>query len=61
MKPSLPPPDPHESLGMAPGEERPMPAPTAVYAAGPPGPETQRLSKQILDLRPGALIVVVRD
>jgi len=46
---------------MAPDEECRMPAPTAVYAAGPPGPVTQQLSKQILDLRPGALIVVVSD
>jgi len=46
---------------MTPDEERPMPAPTAVYAAGPPSAQTQGLSKQILDLRPGALIVVFRD
>ena len=38
-----------------------MPAPAAVFAMGPPSPEVDRISSKILDLRPGALIVVARD
>lgn len=58
MNPKLPPPDPFETLGMAPPENFRMDAPTAVYVAGPPSPQAKRVSEVILDLRPGALIVV---
>ena len=40
-----------------PGDTR-MLGPTAVYVGNSPTPEVQRVSKRILDLRPGALIVV---
>jgi hypothetical protein len=58
MTPKLPPPDPYESLGMAPSGERPMSAPAAVFVKGPPSPEVDRISDAILNLRPGALIVL---
>ena len=61
MKPKLPPPDPHESLGMAPVAGQRMTAPAAVFVKGPPSPEVDRVADAILDLRPGALIVVARD
>ena len=61
VKPRLPPPDPNESLGMAPAAELDMLGPTAVFPLGSPGRETERLAKQILDLRPGALIVVAQS
>jgi hypothetical protein len=54
----LPPPDPFETLGMAPPGDVRMLAPTAVYVGSPPTAEIERLSKLFLDLRPGALIVV---
>jgi hypothetical protein len=38
-----------------------MAAPAAVFAMGPPSPEVDRLAEAILDLRPGALIVVAQD
>ena len=38
-----------------------MAAPAAVFAMGPPSPEADRLAEAILDLRPGALIVVAQD
>jgi hypothetical protein len=58
MNPKLPPPDPFESLGMAPPDEYRMKAPAAFYVIGPPTPAAKRLSTKFLDLRPGALIVV---
>jgi hypothetical protein len=58
MSSKLPPPDPFESLGWAPSENWPMHAPAAVYLRGAPTPEGKRISNAILDLRPGALIVV---
>jgi hypothetical protein len=58
MNSKLPPPDPFESLGMAPPDAFLMEAPAAVYIGGPPTPEAKRVSNVILDLRPGALIVV---
>jgi hypothetical protein len=58
MSAKLPPPDPFETLGMAPPHEFEMHAPAAVYVGGPPTPEAKRVSSVILDLRPGALIVV---
>jgi hypothetical protein len=54
----LPPPDPFETLGMAPQHDLQMDAPAAVYLGAGPTPEIKRLSSLILDLRPGALIVV---
>jgi hypothetical protein len=38
-----------------------MKAPTAVFVMGRPSEETDRFSDAILDLRPGALIVVAAD
>ncbi len=58
MRSPLPPPDPFESLGWAPSADFPIDAPTAVYVGGAPTPEGKRISNLILDLRPGALIVV---
>ena len=54
----LPPPDPFETLGMAPQHELQMDAPAAVYLGASPTPEVKRFSTLILDLRPGALIVL---
>jgi hypothetical protein len=56
----LPPPDPHESSG-APAAGFAVPAPMAVYLSGPPSPRTERVSDAILDLRPGALIVLASE
>jgi hypothetical protein len=58
MNHRLPPPDPHESLGMEPADDIPVAAPTAVFVMGKPCPQTDRLSDALLDLRPGVLIVV---
>jgi hypothetical protein len=55
---NLPPPDPFESLGMEPAGDTRMLGPTAVYIGNPPTPEIERISKRMLDLRPGALIVL---
>ena len=57
MKPELPPPDPHESLGLAPGPGAAVAEPTAIYMRGRPSVEHDRVSDSILDLRPGLLIV----
>jgi hypothetical protein len=46
---------------MAPSGDNPMTSPAAVFVMGPPSPEVDRISSKILDLRPGALIVVARD
>jgi hypothetical protein len=56
--PKLPPPDPNESLGMQPGGDAPLRAPTAVFVMGPPSTQADRVSDAVLDLRPGLLIVV---
>jgi hypothetical protein len=58
MSSKLPPPDPFESLGWAPTDNRRMDAPAAVYVGGPPTPESKRISSVFLSLRPGALIVL---
>jgi hypothetical protein len=58
MHADLPPPDPFESLHSPTGGAR-LPAPVAVFVAGTPSPEVERLSEAILEARPGALIVVV--
>jgi hypothetical protein len=54
----LPPPDPFESLGMAPPDDYRMEAPAAFYVGGAPTPAAKRVAKAFLDDRPGALIVV---
>ena len=60
MAPKLPPPDPHESIELAPTGGGRVPAPTAVFMMGPASPESDRAADGILDLRPGVLIVVAR-
>lgn len=59
MGSQLPPPDPFETFGWSPPENFRMHAPAAVYVCGPPSPEAKRIADVILDLRPGALIVVL--
>jgi hypothetical protein len=61
VEPKLPPPDPHESLGLTPERDIAISGPTVVYAAGPPSDQVDRLADAILDFRPGALVVLVRD
>jgi hypothetical protein len=61
MAPRLPPPDPAESLGMAPDAGVELAAPVAVFVNGPPSPEVDRVSDAILNMRPGALIVLATD
>ena len=61
MSPQLPPPDPYESLGMSPEGENPLPGPAAVFVNGQPSAEVDRLSNALLELRPGALIVLAKD
>jgi hypothetical protein len=58
MNAKLPPPDPFESLGMAPPDDYRLESPVAYYVAGPPTPVAKRVSDVILTVRPGALIVV---
>jgi hypothetical protein len=54
----LPPPDPHESLGILPADGFSVSLPTVVFAAGSPSRLDDRLADDVLDLRPGLLIVV---
>jgi hypothetical protein len=61
VAPQLPPPDPHESLGLSPEGELSMSGPTAVFIGGPPTPEVDRLADAFLGIRPGVLIVLARD
>jgi hypothetical protein len=61
MNPQLPPPDPHESFATGPAEGICMPGPAAIFMAGPPSPEADRLSDVILDFRPGALFIVAHS
>jgi len=56
----LPPPDPHEPSG-SPAAGFALPAPMAVYLHGRPSARTERLCDAILDLRPGALIVLAPE
>jgi hypothetical protein len=58
MNAKLPPPDPLESLGMAPPDDYRLEAPVAYYVTGPPTPAVRRVSDVFLNVRPGALIVV---
>jgi hypothetical protein len=53
----LPPPDPNEAFEP---EGLELAAPAAVFLAGPPSPEEDRLADAILERRPGALVVVAR-
>ncbi|HEY7075215.1 MAG TPA: hypothetical protein VH418_07590 [Solirubrobacteraceae bacterium] len=55
----LPPPDPFESPVVSPGGR--LSAPAAVFVKGRPSREVDRLADAILAMRPGALVVVVRD
>jgi hypothetical protein len=59
--PELPAPDPHESFEPSPTGGMRVPAPTALFVMGPASPETDRIADEILDLRPGLLIVLARD
>ena len=54
----LPPPDPHESLGMQPADGAGVSLPMVVFAGSSPSPLDDRISNDVLDLRPGLLIVV---
>ena len=53
----LPPPDPNEAFE-PPGLE--LSSPAAIFLAGPPSADEDRLADAILDRRPGALVVVSR-
>jgi hypothetical protein len=55
--PKLPPPDPNE---FAEPKGLTLSAPAAIFLAGPPSPEADRLSSAVLDWRPGVLIVAHR-
>ena len=55
--PRLPPPDPHEELGVAPVQETPLLGPTAVFPSGAQSAEHDRVADAFLDLRPGLLII----
>jgi hypothetical protein len=61
MSRAFPPPDPNEFLGEPPAVTSPLSAPVAIFAAGRPSPEVDRLSDAVLELRPGAVIVLVRE
>jgi hypothetical protein len=52
----LPPRDPYESMGEPP-DAPVLTSPAAVYLAGPPSAESERLADRILTARPGALVV----
>jgi hypothetical protein len=58
MTHQIPQPDPFESLGMEPAGETRLLAPAAVYIGASPTREAEHISKRLLDLRPGALIVI---
>jgi len=53
----LPPPDPYESYEPSVFE---LDSPTAVFLSGPPSTAADRLADQVLEWRPGALLVVRR-
>jgi hypothetical protein len=57
----LPPPDPFESPELFPPDHGRLPASTALFLAGRPSREVDRLADAILAARPGALVVVLRD
>jgi hypothetical protein len=53
----LPPPDPNEAFEP---QDLDLSAPAAVFLAGPPTAEEDRLADAILERRPGLLVVVAR-
>ena len=53
----LPQPDPNEQYGTPP-DAPVLTAPAAVFLAGPPSAETERVADSILRARPGSLVVV---
>jgi hypothetical protein len=57
----LPPPDPNESLGTPDEGTSPIAAPMALFIGGKPSPEVDATAEAILEARPGALIVLVRE
>lgn len=57
----LPPPDPFESPDLFPPDQGRLPASTALFLNGRPSREVDRLADAILAVRPGALVVVLRD
>ena len=61
MSGRLPAPDPFEPSGLPPDGQARMPAPAAVFLNGRPSPEVDRTVDAILDSRPGALFVFVRE
>ena len=61
MQPQLPPPDPNERLGPSSEPDIGVAAPTAVFMAGPPSPESDRIADAVLDFRPGLLFVTAAD
>jgi hypothetical protein len=60
MAPELPPPDPNEPHELTPESSLGISGPTAIFAAGPPSDEVDRLADAILAFRPGVLIVLER-
>jgi hypothetical protein len=54
----LPPPDPNEPQEP---QALALTEPAAIFLAGPPSPEADRLSSAVLDWRPGALVVTAAD
>lgn len=60
MGPELPPPDPSEPQNLTPERSPAITGPTAVFAAGAPSDEVDRLADAILTFRPGLLIVLER-
>jgi hypothetical protein len=58
MDAKLPPPDPHETLGLQPAGDTRLQARTAVFVLGAPSPQADRASDAILELRPGLLLVI---
>jgi hypothetical protein len=57
MEAKLPPPDPHETLGLQPAGDTRLQAPTAVFVLGAPSPQTDRVADAMLELRPGLLLL----
>jgi hypothetical protein len=60
MSPRLPPPDPHESLGMEPPDDQAVPTEAVIYVNDAPSVATDRMSDAWLRLRPGVLVVTAR-
>jgi hypothetical protein len=58
MSPRFPPPDPYEQGPTILGHGMELSAPTAVFAVGQATPAADRIADQVLDIRPGLLIVL---